>query len=133
MKRFDEYLSVVLPSTAEVGFLPAWFSRVNRFGAPVFGMLAIIAVQLVLLLVSATPQLFGHRITPRKPLNLFRGGIGATDATDCKNSEIRVILSYNIKLWHQILSSFVSQFWSAIRNAEHSPRAFALRVSFATP
>ena len=60
LKRFDEYLSVVLQSTAEAGFLPAWFSRVNRFGAPVFGMLAIIAVQLVLLLVSATPQLFGH-------------------------------------------------------------------------
>ena len=36
--------SCVLKSTAEAGFLPAWFSRVNRFGAPVFGMLAIIAV-----------------------------------------------------------------------------------------
>lgn len=52
--------SCVLKSTAEAGFLPACFSRVNRFGAPVFGMLAIIAVQLVLLVVSATPQLFGH-------------------------------------------------------------------------
>ena len=38
-----------------------------------------------------------HRISPRKPLNLFRGGIGDTDATDCNNLEIRVILSYNIK------------------------------------
>ena len=29
-----------------------------------------------------------HRISPRKPLNLFRGGIGTTDATECKDREI---------------------------------------------
>lgn len=52
--------SCVFKSTADSGFLPGFFSRVNRFSAPVQGMIVILIVQIILLGVSATPQLFGH-------------------------------------------------------------------------